>query len=108
MLRIFAGQGQDRIVVLKQHDAFFFQVLGDIQPAYHINDAFLDGIVHNAGKEFGVKNPTGMVINFGHRNLAVFYCLHAAPGQKNRPWVVPGPGLPPKPSRCCGYRPSRR
>ena len=80
-------KGQDRFVVFEKHDAFFFQMLGDIQPALHIDDAFLDGMIHNAGKELGIKNPARVVINIGHRHFAVLHCLY-----KRRPKEI-GHGL---------------
>ena len=80
-------QGQNRVLVLEQHDALFFQALGDIQPACCVDDAFLDGIVHDTGKKLCVKNSARMVIDLSHRHQAVLYCL-----SQRRPKVV-GHGL---------------
>ena len=71
----FWVERQHGVVVLEQHDAVFFQALGDFQSAWRIHHAFLDGMIHHAGKEFGVQNAAHMVINFGKRHFAVFYRL---------------------------------
>ena len=71
-LRILGVQRQDRLLILQQHDALLFHMLGESKPALDIDDAFLDGIVHHARKKLGVKNAARMVIDLSHRHLAVF------------------------------------